>query len=91
MSDYTSCDTKTEKTVREISNQTFAHRTRYIILIISTIALTLTISNSLALNFTIICMVKNSTKLISSNITKTNFTEIQGLNKNITNGTYNVK
>ncbi|KAI6217645.1 Sodium-dependent phosphate transport protein 1 [Aphelenchoides fujianensis] len=37
----------------------FAHRTRFIVLILSTACLTLVMANSLALNFTVICMFKD--------------------------------
>ncbi|KAI1713865.1 major facilitator superfamily domain-containing protein [Ditylenchus destructor] len=36
----------------------FGHNTRYIVLLICTVSLTLLVSNSLALNFTVICMRK---------------------------------
>ncbi|CAD5212104.1 unnamed protein product [Bursaphelenchus xylophilus] len=42
----------------EKSNVVFAHKTRHLVIILTTLCLTCVISNSLALNFTVICMFK---------------------------------
>ena len=41
---------------RRVDSFHFGHRTRFVVLILSTLCLTFTYSNSLALNFTVICM-----------------------------------
>ena len=52
---------------RNTYNFHFLNQTRLVILGLSTICLTLLLSNSIALNFTIICMTKES---LDSNMSK---------------------
>ena len=55
------------KRVRRRESFKFSNRTRFAIMVLSTVCLSLVISNSVALNFTIICMKK---PISTTNVTK---------------------